>query len=32
MIKSRRRIWAGHVARMEGNRNAYRMLVGKPVE
>jgi hypothetical protein len=22
--------WAGHVARMEENRNAYRILVGKP--
>jgi hypothetical protein len=28
MIKSRR--WAGHVARMGENRNAYRILVGKP--
>jgi hypothetical protein len=22
--------WAGHVARMEEKRNAYRILVGKP--
>jgi hypothetical protein len=22
--------WAGHVARMEKKRNAYRILVGKP--
>ena len=22
--------WAGHVARMEQSRNAYRVLVGKP--
>jgi hypothetical protein len=29
MIKSRRR-WAGHVARMGANRNAYRILVGNP--
>jgi hypothetical protein len=28
MIKSRRMRWAGHVARMEENRNAYRILVG----
>jgi hypothetical protein len=30
MIKSRRMRWAGHVARMRTNRNAYRTLVGKP--
>jgi hypothetical protein len=30
MIKSRRRRWAGHVARMGETRNAYRILVGKP--
>jgi hypothetical protein len=30
MIKSRRMIWAEHVARMEDKRNAYRILVGKP--
>jgi hypothetical protein len=29
IIKARRMIWAGHVARMEGKRNAYRLLVGK---
>jgi hypothetical protein len=29
MIKSRRMRWAGHVADMEENRNAYRFLVGK---
>jgi hypothetical protein len=29
MIKSRRMRWAGHAARMEENRNAYRILVGK---
>jgi hypothetical protein len=30
MIKSRRIMWAGYVARMGGvNRNAYRILVGK---
>jgi hypothetical protein len=30
IIKSRRMRWAGHVARMMGKRNAYRLLVGKP--
>jgi hypothetical protein len=30
MIKSRRMRWAGHIARMEAPRNAYRILVGKP--
>jgi hypothetical protein len=30
MIKSRRMIWAGHVARMGEKRNAYRILVGEP--
>jgi hypothetical protein len=30
MIKSRRMRWAGHVARMGANRNAYRALVGRP--
>jgi hypothetical protein len=30
IIKSRRMRWAGHVARMRANRNAYRTLVGKP--
>jgi hypothetical protein len=29
MSKSRRRIWAGHAARMGDQRNAYRFLVGK---
>ena len=29
-LKSRRLRWAGHVARMELSRNAYRVLVGKP--
>jgi hypothetical protein len=28
MIKSRRMRWAGHVARREETRNAYRILVG----
>jgi hypothetical protein len=30
IIKSWRMRWAGHVARMEETRNAYRLLVGKP--
>jgi hypothetical protein len=30
IIKSRRMRWAGHVARMEDKRKAYRLLVGKP--
>jgi hypothetical protein len=30
IIKSRRMRWAGHVARMGENRNAYRILVGIP--
>jgi hypothetical protein len=30
IIKSRRMRWAGHVARMGENRNAYRLLLGKP--
>ena len=29
-LKSRRKRWAGHVARMEQSINAYRVLVGKP--
>jgi hypothetical protein len=29
MIKSRRMIWTGHVARIGVNMNAYRILVGK---
>jgi hypothetical protein len=32
MIKSRRMRWTGHVARIRAKRNAYRILVGKPVE
>jgi hypothetical protein len=27
-----RRIWAGHVARMEKERKLYKVLVGKPEE
>jgi hypothetical protein len=30
MIKSRSMRWAGHVAQMWANRNAYRILVGNP--
>jgi hypothetical protein len=30
MMKLRWMRWAGHVARMGANRNAYRILVGKP--
>jgi hypothetical protein len=30
IIKSRRMRWAGNVARMGKNRNAYRLLMGKP--
>jgi hypothetical protein len=30
VIKSRRMIWAGHVARMGDKRGAYRILVGRP--
>jgi len=30
VIKSRRMIWAGHVARMGEERRVYRVLVGKP--
>jgi hypothetical protein len=29
-IKSRRMRWAGHVARMEEDRNVYKVLMGKP--
>jgi hypothetical protein len=32
IMKSRRMRWAGHVARMEEERKAYRLLVGKPGE
>jgi hypothetical protein len=31
MIESRRMRWAGHVARMGETRNAYRIMVGKPL-
>jgi hypothetical protein len=31
IIKSRKIRWAGHVARRRKKRNAYRILVGKPV-
>ena len=30
VIKSRRMRWAGHVARMGGERGVYRVVVGKP--
>ena len=30
MIKSRRLRWAGHVARMEEGRRAFKILTGKP--
>ena len=30
VIKSRRLRWAGHVARMEENRRAFKILTGKP--
>ena len=30
MIKFRRLRWAGHVARMEEGRNAFKILTGKP--
>jgi hypothetical protein len=30
VIKSRKMRWTGHVARMEGVRNAHNILVGKP--
>jgi hypothetical protein len=30
VMKSRRMRWEGHVALMGENRNAYRLLVGKP--
>ena len=32
MIKSRRLRWAGHVARMEEGRSAFKILTGKPTE
>jgi len=30
VVKSRRMIWAGHVARMREDRGVHRVLVGKP--
>jgi len=30
VIKSRRLRWAGHLARMEGRRSAFKILTGKP--
>ena len=30
LIKSRRLRWAGHVARMEEGRSAFKILTGKP--
>ena len=30
VIKSRRLRWAGHVARMEDGRSAFKILTGKP--
>ena len=30
MIKSRRLRWAGHVARTEDGRSAFKILTGKP--
>ena len=30
MIKSRRLRWAGHVARMEEGKSAFKILTGKP--
>ena len=30
VIKSRRLRWAGHVARMEEGRNAFKILTGNP--
>jgi hypothetical protein len=30
VIKSRRLRWAGHVARMEEGRSAFKLLTGKP--
>ena len=30
MIKSRKLRWAGHVARMEESRSAFKILTGKP--
>ena len=30
VIKSRRLRWAGHIARMEEGRSAFKILIGKP--
>ena len=30
VIKSRRMRWAGHVAKIEEGRSAFKMLIGKP--
>ena len=30
VIKSRRLRWAGHVAKMEESRSAFKILIGKP--
>ena len=32
MVKSRRTRWAGHVARMEEGKSAFKMLTGTPTE
>ena len=32
VIKSKRLRWAGHVARMEEGRSAFKILTGKPTE
>ena len=32
MIKSRRLTWAGHVARMEEDRSAFKIVTGKPTK
>ena len=32
VIKSRRLRWAGHVARMEEGKSAFKILTGKPTE
>jgi hypothetical protein len=32
MIRSKRMRWTGHVARWQRERNAYKILVGKPEE
>ena len=32
MIKSRRLRWAGHLARMEEGRSAFKILTGKPTQ